>query len=364
MTQTQHTPDTQAAPSATATRRAPFTLGLLNNYPDSEETRLFLTPEACGILTSQGLDICMENGAGIDINYPDRAYADHDVRIVTRPEALRSDIVISVRSLNLDDTLSLKKGSTLFTLTDDSLPRECVQALLDRQVSLIALDRICSHNGLYIFAQLLDEIDGRAAILYAQEGLSFLEDGKGVLMGGLPGIQPCEVLIIGEGMRVNAAAKAALQTGARVTLMNNDIATLYDALQECGPALITSAIHPKVLYNDIKKADVIILDQCTRPFTMPHSLSMAMKDNVYLIDLQDTTPSLIVPRTVAMAVSNALVNLFSDTIQAGNINRHIASTPGLQEGLVTYRGHLVDKLLASHLGMHALDLSILLTQAN
>lgn len=358
------TPTPQAAPAKTADKRRTFSLGILNNYPDSEETRLFLTPESCGLLTTMGIDICMENGAGIDINYSDEAYAEKGVKIKTRAEVLASEVLISVRPLNVADTMQMKPDATLFTLYDPSLPREVLQALIDRRVSMIALDHMYSANGVRIFARVLDEIDGRAAMLYAQDGLSFLGDGKGVLMGGVPGLQPCEVLIIGQGCRVHAAAKAALQTGARVTLMNNDIAALHEAVAECGPNLITSAIHPKVLFNDVKRADVIILDNCTRKFMMPEHLSLAMKDNVYVLDLNETVPSLVVPRTVAMAMSNVLINLFSETLMVGGIRRQITSTPGVQAGLVTYRGHLVDKPIATRYGLHALDLGIMITETN
>lgn len=360
----QTTPTPQTSTAKTADKRRTFSLGLLNNYPDSEETRLFLTPEACGLLTTMGIDIRMENGAGIDINYSDEAYAEKGVKIQTRTEVLGSDVLISVRPLNAEDTMLMKQDATLFTLYDATLPRDVLQALIERRVSMIALDHMYSSNGIRIFARVLDEIDGRAAMLYAQDGLSFLGEGKGVLMGGVPGLQPCEVLIIGQGCRVHAAAKAALQTGARVTLMNNDIAALHEAVAECGPTLITSAIHPKVLFNDVKSADVIILDNCTRKFMMPEHLSLAMKDNVYVLDLNETTPSLVVPRTVAMAMSNVLINLFSETLISGGIRRQITSTPGVQAGLVTYRGHLVDKPIAARYGLHALDLSIMITETN
>lgn len=365
MTISSHSiPVPKPAPAKTAEKRSSFTLGILNNYPDSEETRLFLTPESCGLLTTMGIDICMENGAGIDINYSDADYAEKGVKIKTRTEVLASDVLLSVRTLNVKDTQLIKRDATLFTLYDPELPRDVLQALIDRGVSLVALDRMLSSNGLPVFARVIDEIDGSAAMLYAQDGLSFLGDGKGVLMGGVPGLQPCEVLIIGAGYRVNAAAKAAMHIGARVTLMNNDIAVLHDAVAECGPNLITSAIHPKVLFNDVKSADVIILDTCTRDFKFPDHLTLAMKDNVYVLDLNETTPSLVVPRTVAMAVSNVLINFFSDTLSAGGIRRHITSTPGIQAGLVTYRGHLVDKSIAMRHGLHALDLGIMITETN
>lgn len=353
-------PVPQPCEAKSATRKAKFSLGILNNYRDSDETRLFLTPEACGMLNTMGMALFMESEAGIDITYPDEAYAANGVQIVSRTEALKADIVLSVRSLHEEDIQQLRPGATLMTLSDPEMPRNAVQALLDRRITLLAIDRIYSANKQYTFARVLDEIDGQAAILYAQEGLSFLGEGKGVILGGIAGIEPCEVLIIGEGWRVQSAAKAALGAGARVTLMDNDISSLFEAERNCGPMLNTSAIHPHVLYNKVKSADVIILDACTREFTFPSKLSAAMKDNVYLLDLADTIPSLIVPRSVAMAISNVLINFLSETMQMGGITRQVQALPGVQSAVVTYQGRLVDKLIAMRHGLYAVNLSVLL----
>ncbi|MBD5230892.1 MAG: hypothetical protein HDS66_01880 [Bacteroidales bacterium] len=354
-------PTPQPCETSTATRKPLLTLGILNNYRESDETRLFLTPEACGMLHTMGIRILMESGAGIDITYSDEAYAGHGVEIVTRVQALHAEMVISVRSLKASDVMHMRPDATLMTLADPELPRDTVQALLDRRITLLAIDRICSANQQYTFERVLEEIDGRAAILYAQEGLSFLGEGKGVLLSGIAGVEPCEVLIIGEGCRVQSAAKAALSAGARVTLMDNDISALFDAEANCGPMLNTSAIHPHVLYNKVKSADVIILDACTREFDFPKQLSAAMKDNVYLLDMAETIPSLIVPRTVAMAMSNVMLNFLSETLQMGGIIRQIQTMPGVQNAVVTYQGRLTDKLIALRHGLYAVNISVLLS---
>ena len=137
------------------------------------------------------------------------------------------------------------------------------------------------------YANIVYEIDGRAAILYAQEHLSYLGGGKGVLLAGVAGINPCEVLIIGEGQDCFYAAKAAIAAGASVTLINNDISVLQAARQFCGDSLTTLAIHPRVLYNKCKTADVLILGTTTRPFEFPNKLNRVMKDSRQLLRRND-----------------------------------------------------------------------------
>ncbi len=200
--------------------------------------------------------------------------------------------------------------------------------------------------------------------MYAQEFLSYVGGGKGVLLAGVAGINPCEVLIIGDGTTTYAAAKAAMAAGAYVTLMNNDISALQVAKQVCGDTLNTIAIHPRVLFNKVKTADVILIGKCTRPFEFPKKLSVALKDSVYVLNFEETHPSISVPRTVAMAMSNVIVNFFDELIIKGGVNNMVASTPGVQMGIVTYRGKLVDKLIGSYLRMPSVDIKVMLAATN
>lgn len=340
-------------------------IGVVANYSDSEETRILLTPEACGILVSAGHSVTIETGLGIDINFSDDDYAKYGVKVESREKVLTQPIVLSFRPLNTADIARMNPGAALICMFDNTLfDKKNIEVLLQRRITLACLNGMVSHTDVPVFADVIEEIDGRAAIMYAEENLSFLGGGKGVLLAGVAGINPCEVLIIGTGTKVNYAAIAAINAGASVTVMDNDVSALQCARQFCGDHLVTCSIHPKVLLNRAKTADVIILDNCTREFEMPKSLSTAMKPNVYIIDLVETEPSQSVPRTVAMAMSNILVNFFEEMSIKFGMDGMIMTTPGVQEGIVTFRGKLVDKLIASYLGMHAMDISLLIAGGN
>ncbi len=342
-----------------------LTIGLAGNYPDTEETRFLLTPEGCGLLTSSGIRIMMENGAATDISFPDSAYTEFGVDIVSREEALNADVVLSYLPLRADDVRKMKEGAALFTMMDESLfDKDVIKALLEKRITAGCLDNMLSFNDEPVFANIVDEIDGRASIIYAQEFLSYVGGGKGVLLAGVAGLNPCEVLVIGDGTAAYSAAKAAMAAGAYVTLMNNDISALQTARQYCGDSLNTVAIHPRVLYNKVKGADVILIGECTRPFEFPKNLSIAIKDTVYVMNFNETKPSLSVPRTVAMALSNVLVNFFGDTIIKGGIDGLVGGTPGVQVGIVTYKGKLVDKLVASYLNLPSVDIKVMLAATN
>lgn len=342
-----------------------LTIGLLANYADSDETRILLTPEACGIITQAGHKVVVETGVGIDINFTDDDYMKYGAVVAPRQEVLKLPVVLSFRPVMAEEVRMMTPGATLLCMLDNSLfDRKMVQAFLDRRITLGCLNNMVSHNEEPVFASTIDEIDGRASIMYAEEYISFLGGGKGVLLAGVAGINPCEVLIIGSGTKVNYAAMSAMAVGASVTLMDNDVSSLSLARQACGERLVTCAVQPKVLRNRLRTADVVILDHCTRDFELTPDMRKEMKENVYLLDLVESEPSQCVPRTVAMAMSNILVNFFDEMALKNGMEGMILTTPGVQEGIVTYNGMLVDKLIASYLGMHGMDLSLILAGGN
>lgn len=340
-------------------------IGLVGNYPDTDETRFLLTPEACGLITSGGLTMCIEEGAGIDISFSDSTYREYGVKVVSREQALRSPVVLSYAPLRVDDVNRMVPGSTLLCMMSSILfDPAVIKALLERRITLGCFDNMYSHNDEPVFADIIDRLDGAAAIMYAQENLSYLGGGKGVLLAGIAGVNPCEVLIIGDGTDVCSAAESALKAGAIVTVMNNDVSALENARRELGQGVQTLAIHPRVLFNKVKTADVILIGTTTRSFELPKRLSAAMKESAFVLNFKEMHPSVSVPRTLAMALSNVLVNFFDEMRLKGGIDGMIATTDGVQSGIVTYRGKLVDKLVGSYLSLPSVDISVMITGRN
>lgn len=364
-TDKDHLPEVETALAELDTTPHSIHIGLLGNYADTDETRSLLTPEACGLLTSAGIRISMESGAGVDISFSDETYAEYGVRIVSREDALRCPVVVSYQPLRAKDIKKMTPGSALICMMDHVLfELKVIEALLDRQIACCCLDNMYSHHDVQIFADIVDEIDGRGAIMYAQESLSYLGGGKGVLLAGVAGINPCEVLIIGCGTECIAAANAAAGAGAKVVLMDNDVSSLQIVRQSCLYPVELITIHPRVLTNRVKSADVIITGTTTRQFEFPKSLSSSLKESVYILDLNETHPSISLPRTVAMALSNPLVNFFNEMAIKDGFDNMMKTTPGMQLGMVSYRGKLVDKLIGSFTALPSIDIRVMLSTSN
>lgn len=358
-------PETQTAVELIDTPSPGMHIGLLGNYADTDETRLLLTPETCGMLTSFGVRISMEAGAGVDISFPDETFAEYGVEIVSREDALRCPTVLSFQPLRAKDIKKMTPGASLLCMMGNVLFEEAtIKALIANRISCGCLDNMYSHHDVPIFADIIDEIDGRAAVMYAQESLSYLGGGKGVLLAGVAGLNPCEVLLIGTGTKITAAANAAVAAGAKAVLMDNDASSLQLAAPACDKRVELTMVHPRVLTNRVKSADIIITGTTTRPFSFPKSLSSSLKDSVYVIDLNESHPSVSVPRTVAMAISNPLNNFIEEMTLKNGFKGMMITTPGVQSGMVTYEGKLVDKLIGSYIGMPSIDIRVMISSTN
>lgn len=363
-----------------------------------DERRVPLTPEGASILVSDGYDVKVERGAGLPIHYDDDRYAKAGATIATRSETLEADVIIYLGVLNPPEASRLKTGALLITLYDPaSQSAETLSILLQRRVTLLALNLVTDNRGNHPVADILGEIDGRAAIAISSSLLADADHGKGILLGGVAGVNPSEVLILGSGMAALAAARSAIGLGGVVRLFDSDPYSLRDALSELGPAIIGSALHPKVLGRALSTADIVVATTINSPFAISDSVIDEMKSGVVIFDLtaragiSSVFPSLrcidltavssradnqtnsspqacyinaagAVPRTTAMAITNELIPLMSRIMRTGNgILNALKIDGGLRDGIVLFRGRVVHQHTAETFRVKAIDINLLLS---
>ncbi|MDE6396550.1 MAG: hypothetical protein K2K84_04700, partial [Muribaculaceae bacterium] len=204
-----------------------------------DERRVPLTPEGASILVSDGYAVRIEKNAGQPIHYDDRRYASAGAEIVTRTEALEADIVIYLGVLTPSEAVRLRPGCLLMTLQEAvAQSTETLKIFLQRQITVVALNIVGDNRGNRPVADILGEIDGRAAIAISSSLLVDADHGKGILLGGVAGVNPAEVLILGSGMAALAAARSAIGLGGIVRLFDSDPYSLREAMGELGPAVI------------------------------------------------------------------------------------------------------------------------------
>ncbi len=389
----QDIPTPQEQTQETCTAHRGFTIGLpACEYP--YERRFPITPEAAGQLIERGFRVKMQENAAQCINYGDNSYMRVGVEISTREEALRSDIVIHLAPMTAPDVRKMRRGAMLLTLLKPSHQDcEAVKELLRRHVISIAVDLIEDSRGCTPFADILAEIDGRASIAMASSLLADSTRGKGILLGGVAGIIPCETLIIGSGIAACAAARSAVGLGSTVRMYDNDVYSLRRAQQELGPWVITSTLHPHTLENALRSADVVVVTPTQEPFAVSREQTDIMKRGVLTFDLASDTgaafPAMLavdlagafavrnsasirdrvcfthtgcaVARTAAMALSNTFLALMSSIVSCEGVSNALKLLPGMQKATFTFFGRIVNPLIARATGMRSVDISIYLT---
>lgn len=386
------TPQEQPLEVLTAKRRV--TIGL-PAASSATERRFPLTPEGAKMLSERGFEVKMEEGAAASIHFSDDAYRRGDVKIVNRREALGCDIVIHLPAISPSDAANLKPGAVLLSLLHaEHQSAAAVRVLLQRHIISIALDLVEDDRGHLPFADILSEIDGRAAMAIASALLADPVCGKGILLGGVAGIVPCEVTIIGSGIAARAAARSALGLGATVRMFDNDTYRLRDALQELGQqSVIGSALHPRVLAGALRSADVVIATATRTPYEISIATVDEMKRGVVAFDLahsgrRSVFPSLqcidlalasaddcnparqvrtcyvhagsAVPRTAAMALSTTLLTFFDEITVCDGLPNALKFNKGLSRAAYTFMGKAVNADIAALMGQRTIDITLFL----
>ncbi len=363
---------------------------------DELERRLALTPEAVDILTSSGHRVWIETGAGLGINYADNHYAESGAEIMaTAAEVWQADIILKILPPSAGEVALMKPRATLLSMLQlHSLSQEAFELMIAKRINAIAYELIADEYRKLPVMTVISEIEGTASITIASEMLSNTQGGKGILLGGIPGVSPTEVVIIGAGSAGTVAARAALSLGASVKVFDDDINKLRTIQLTLGQGLFTSTFHPNVLHNAFLTADVVIgamrYINTNKRYVIAEELIRSMKRGALVIDLRvnqggcfETTctlkpsdPAIFeqygilhycqpnisnrVARTTSMALSNIFIPLLIQLSDMGTIQAMIKSVPGFKLGVYMYAGKPVNEYVSSHFNMRSNNIDIYL----
>ncbi len=363
------------------TNRNRLSIGLPAEHNGGEK-RFPLTPEGVALLTQQGYRVFIEHGAGEGIKYSDLHYTEAGAEATEAAEVFRCDVILKFTPLNKEEAELIRQGACLFTLLEPQYQSATVlQILMQKRVTAIAIDLITDDAGRFLFADILDEIDGRASMVLASELLSNRSGGKGILLGGVPGVAASEVLIIGGGIAGRVAARVACSQGALVRVFENDFYRLRAIQQEVGPSIFTSNLHPHVLESAMQSADVVIGTLVPEAGRLGERYVEMMKRGALLFDLcMDkggcfetsscseapcnkvyercgvlhyclSSVGSAVARTASMAMSNLFVPLLMAWQDSITLSERIKSEESLRNSLYLYGGKLIHKELCIQLGL-------------
>ena len=225
-----------------------------------QENRIALTPEAVSVLVANGHKVIMETKAGEGASYSDRDYSEAGATIVhSKKEVFECEVIVKSAQVCEHEIDLIKPHQFIISpIHVTALKREILEKMMEKKVTALSFENLKDDSGHNPIVRSMSEIAGSAVMLIAGQYLSNANNGKGVLVGGISGIPPTKVIIIGAGIVGEQTARAALALGASVKIFDNSIYRLKRLQNNIGMRLFTSVIEPKILSKQLKTCDVAV----------------------------------------------------------------------------------------------------------
>jgi len=359
-------------------------VGLPKEIKDNEY-RVGLTPAGVRALTDAGHQVIVEKSAGEGSGFEDALYQRAGGRLIDSADDVwkTADMIVKVKEPIAPEYPRMREGQLLFTYLHLAPDHELTKQLIDRKVTGIAYETITDRRGTLPLLTPMSEVAGRMAIQVGAHYLEKMSGGRGILLGGVPGVPAARVVIIGGGVVGTNSAKMAVGMGAHVTIIDNNldrlrelddiflskISTLassaymiHDAISQAdlivGAVLVPGAAAPKLvtknMLKDVPNGSVIVdvaVDQggcieTTHPTT--HSNPTYYVEGVLHYCVANMPGA--VPRTSTFALTNATLPYALKLANKGFLQA-ISSDPGLKEGVNTYAGHCTYEAVAAAQGI-------------
>jgi alanine dehydrogenase len=360
-----------------------------------QENRVPLVPDAVALLINNGHRIVIETGAGSAAHFEDTDYSEAGAEIVySAKEVYKADIILKIAPPTLEEIECMQTRQTLFSSLQLTVqPEDFLKKLIAKKLNCVAYDMITDDAGIFPVIRAMGEIAGGTSILIAAELLSNANHGVGSILGGISGVSPTEVVIIGAGTVGEFAARAALGLGATVKVFDNSTSRLRRLQSQLGTRIFTSVIVPKVLEKHLKTADVVIgalrAAKGRTPCIVTETMVSEMKTGSVIIDVSidqggvfetsDVTnhtkpvfrkhgvihycvPN--IPSRVARTASYAFSNIFQQILMSmgdeGGFDGIVRKDAGVRNGVYVYNGILTNQYLGETFNLPFKDINLLM----
>lgn len=360
-----------------------------------QENRVSLTPDAVGVLVSNGHEVVIEHNAGEATHFRDKDYADAGARVVyDKSEVFKAPILVKSAPVVEEDIPYLQYNQLIFSPIHMSVMKsELLEKMMEKRVTGVSFETLKDDSGTYPILRSMSEIAGSAVMLIAAQYLSSSNHGKGVLLGGISGIPPTKVIIIGAGIVGEYAARAAIALGASVKVFDNSVYKLKRLQNNVGHRLWTSVLEPRILAKQLKTCEVAVgalTSQGARtPMVVTEEMVSNMRPGSVIIDVsvdrggcfetaEITTHEhpifmkygvihYCVPnipsgfaRTASQAISNVLMPLLLEAGDEGGFEKLIWHKVHLRNGIYLFKGALTSFNLSQRFDLKYTDLNLLI----
>lgn len=361
-----------------------------------QENRVALVPHSVSTLTAHGHRVVVEAGAGEKARFSDHDYSEAGAEIAhTREAVFQADVLLKVGPPTLEEIDLMRPNQVVISpIHLPLLNQEYIAKLQKKRVIALAMEYIRDdQTRMYPIVHVMSEIAGISAILIAADLLATARGGKGVLLGGIAGVPPAKVVILGAGVVAEFATRTALGLGAEVRIFDNNVYKLMRLQNQVGRQLHTSVVNPVHLKEQLLNADVAIgavhSPQGRSPILVSDDIVQRMKPGSVIVDVsidqggcfetsEATThdkPTFVkhgvihycvpnIPSRVAGTASDAISNILTSLLlraESGGILPLITSHEGLRNGVYTYKGCLTNAYLGERFQLKSTNLDLLIT---
>ncbi len=360
-----------------------------------QENRVPLTPSSVNLLVNNGHEIAIESGAGKNANFLDKQYSEAGAKIVySKEEVYKAEIILKIDPPTKEEIDLMFAGQYLFSAIQmTNLSETYIKQLVNKKVTAIAYEFLKDQDDTLSIIRSMSEIAGSSAVLIGAEYLSNTRGGKGELLGGISGIPPTEVVIIGAGTVGEYAARTAVGLGANVKVFDNSLAKLRRLQNNLGMRVFTSILQPNIMSKALVAADLAIgalrSDEGRSPSVVSEDMVRNMKPGAVIVDVSidqggvfetseittHTNPTFIkhdvihycvpnIPSRVARTASYALSNIFSpimlDIAEVGGFKNYFWESSIIRNGVYVYKGNLVKRHIGERFNMKFKDIDLLI----
>jgi len=360
-----------------------------------QENRIPLTPLSVALLINNGHEVMLESNAGQAAKFSDKDYSEQGAQIVyDTKKVYEADIIIKIAPPTMGEIEMMKPGQTLISaLQLSTFKAECLHALINKKVTALSFEHLRDEGGSLSVVRAMSEIVGATSILIAAEYLSNIFDGKGLMLGGITGVPPTEIVILGAGTVGEYAARTAISLGAEVKVFDPSIYKLRRLQNNIGTRVFTSVIQPIVLEKAITTCDVAIgamrAEDGRSPCIVTETTVSRMKPNSVIIDVSidqggcfETSevtnhthpvfrkydvihycvPNIAsrVARTATYALTNIFTPILLDIGEHGSLKNMIWQKSGMRDAVYIYKGNLTNKHMGERFSIPSKDLDLLI----
>ncbi|MBZ0205788.1 MAG: alanine dehydrogenase [Flavobacteriales bacterium] len=361
----------------------------------SQEHRVPLTPASVAVLTGRGHDIVVQRGVGSSVQFQDSDYSEAGAKLAdSAQQVFEADLILKVAAPVEEEIAMLRHKQILVSaLQMGGQHRESLRRMMEKKVTAVAWDFIKDREGIFPIIRAMGEIAGNTSIQIAAEHLSTDKGGQGLMLGGISGVAPAEVVVIGAGTVGEFATRAALGVGASVKVFDKSIYRLRRLQSTLGQRIWTSVIQPDVLKQALLQADVAIgalrPEHGRTPLVVSEDMVGQMKTGSVIVDVsidrggcfetsEQTTltdpvfkkygvvhycvPNIAsrVPRTASYALTNIFTPILLTMGEVGRFEDVIKRNLGLRHGVYLYNGALTSEILSEAYRLPFKDLDIML----